>query len=112
MTHYTQEDLDDDWEFKFVRSPTGAFRKIDVLEALLEEEAKFGWVLLEKFDAGRIRLKRPRSARARDHRYISQGEDPYRTHYGLSQQQIAVRVLLFSLGSILLVAGIIFLILG
>jgi hypothetical protein len=46
MTHYTQEDLDDDWEFKFVRSMKGDFRKTEVLEALLEEEAKYGWVLL------------------------------------------------------------------
>lgn len=106
MTHYTQEELEDDWEFEFIRSATASFRKPEVLEALLEEEAKYGWVLLEKFDDGRIRLKRRKSARARDHRYISQGEDPYRTYHGTSPQQVGVRVLLFTFGFIVLLVAV------
>lgn len=39
---YTQEDLSNDWEFKIVRSESGAFRKPEVLKKLLEEEARAG----------------------------------------------------------------------
>jgi len=51
MTEYTQDDLKSDWEFKIVRSDTAAFRKPEVLNELLEQEAQAGWVMLEKFDA-------------------------------------------------------------
>ena len=37
MTQYTRDDLDDDWEFKIVRSSTAAFRKRETLDKLLEE---------------------------------------------------------------------------
>jgi len=89
MTSYTQDDLSDDWEFKIIRSDSGAFRKPEVLKALLEEEARAGWVMLEKFDDGRVRLKRPRSARTRD-ALLSPGTDPYRTQYGISSTRIGL----------------------
>jgi hypothetical protein len=110
MTHYTQEDLDDEWEFKFVRSMKGDFRKTEVLKALLEEEAKYGWILLEKFDDRRIRLKRRRSTGDRDDRYISQGEDPYRTYYGTSPQKGAIEAILYGFGFVVVVVAILFLI--
>jgi hypothetical protein len=81
LTVYSQEDLENDWEFKIVRSDLGAFGKREVLERLLQEEALAGWTLLEKFDDHRVRFKRPRSARAQDP-YLPEGVDPYRTHYG------------------------------
>jgi len=40
MTEYTQDDLKSDWEFKIVRSDTAAFRKPEVLNELLEQEAQ------------------------------------------------------------------------
>ena len=89
MTQYTQDDLRDDWEFKIVRSDTAAFRKPEVLERLIEEEAQAGWVMLEKFDDTRVRFKRPRSARASDP-YLPDGVDPYRTQYGTSFARPAV----------------------
>jgi len=89
MTQYTQEDLKGDWEFKIVRSESGAFRKPEVLEKLIEEEARAGWVLLEKFDDSRVRFKRPRSARARDG-FLPEGVDPYRTRYGAPSARYAV----------------------
>ena len=91
MTRYTREELQDDWEFKIVRSWRGDFRDPEVMKWLLEEENKFGWVMLEKLDDSRIRLKRPKSASDRDHRYIAQGEDPYKTTYGTTPQRIAAR---------------------
>jgi hypothetical protein len=81
MASYTQEDLNNGWEFKIVRSESAAFRKPEVLKKLLEEEARAGWVMVEKLDDRRIRFKRPRSARARDV-LLPPGVDPYRTWYG------------------------------
>lgn len=86
---YTQEDLSNDWEFKIVRSESGAFRKPEVLKKLLEEEARAGWVMLEKFDDRRVRFKRPRSARTRDV-LLPPGVDPYRTRYGASTSGYAI----------------------
>ena len=59
MTPYQPQDLNDGWEFKILRSLTGAFGKPEKLREFLDEEAKAGWVLVEKFDNNRIRLKRP-----------------------------------------------------
>ena len=90
MTQYTQDDLDNDWEFKIVRSNTTTFRKREVLDKLLEEEARAGWIMLEKLDDSRIRFKRPRRARAQD-AYLPPDVDPYRTHYGtVSSQQVII----------------------
>ncbi len=81
MALYTQEDLNEDWEFKIVRSGTTAFRKPEVLKKLMEKEGRAGWIMLEKLDDSRVRFKRPRSARAKD-AYLPEGVDPYRTRYG------------------------------
>jgi len=90
MTQYTQDDLDHDWEFKIVRSNSTAFRKREVLDKLLEEEARAGWTMLEKLDDSRIRFKRPSRARAQD-AYLPPDVDPYRTHYGtVSSQQVII----------------------
>ena len=97
MASYTQDDLRNDWEFKIVRSGTAAFRKPEVLNKLLEEEAQTGWVMLEKLDDSRIRFKRPRSARAKD-AYLPDGVDPYRTQYGtLATRQVKLVGILIGL---------------
>ncbi len=88
MAEYAQDDLRKDWEFKIVRSDSAVFRKPEVLNRLLEEEAQAGWVLLEKLDDSRIRFKRPRSARSRD-AYLPPDVDPYRTQYGAPAAQRA-----------------------
>jgi hypothetical protein len=92
MTKYTQEDLSQAWEFKILRSQTNAFKNLSTLANVLEEEAGAGWELVEKFDNGRVRLKRPTSARRQDAMLLS-GIDPYRTQYGLSEGGIAAVVL-------------------
>jgi hypothetical protein len=102
MTHYTNKDLEDGWEFKIVRSSFGGFRKPDRLASLLEEEAQAGWEMVEKFDDYRVRFKRPRSARKNDNMlpgYI----DPYRTQYGTFGRQKALVIGLI-MGVALLVA--------
>jgi hypothetical protein len=105
MTQYTQDDLDNDWEFKIVRSNSTAFRKREVLDKLLEEEARAGWIMLEKLDDSRIRFKRPRRARAQD-AYLPPDVDPYRTHYGaISSQQIIILLTVVGL-ALFLVLGV------
>ena len=47
MTKYTREELDHDWEFKIVFNAKQTFRKPDVFQQIVEEEALAGWQLLE-----------------------------------------------------------------
>lgn len=65
-----------EWEYKILVSPSGSFKKQDVFQQSLQEEASAGWTLMEKFDNKRLRLKRPVSARDRD---SSLDFNPYRT---------------------------------
>jgi hypothetical protein len=81
MTQYNAEDLNG-WEFKIVRSAFGRFRNAEVIRRLMEEEARNGWELVEKFDAYRIRFKRRTDKRTL---HSDGGVDPYRTNYGTSQ---------------------------
>lgn len=82
LVTYTVEELREEWEFKIVRSTFEAFRKPEKLQQVIAEEARAGWTLLEKFDNGRLRFKRPASARANDHT-LPPGVDPYRTTFGM-----------------------------
>ncbi|MBC8505168.1 MAG: hypothetical protein ISR58_06600 [Anaerolineales bacterium] len=92
MTKYN-DDNTEKWEYKIVRSESGAFRNPNVLAALVEEEALAGWEMLEKFDNRRIRFRRPVEARKKDH-MLPNGVDPYRTNYGGSLTKIGVMVAL------------------
>jgi hypothetical protein len=102
MNEYTQDSPSGDWEFKIVRSNSAAFRDPEVLKTLVEEEARAGWVMLEKFDDSRVRFKRPRSARTRD-AFLPDDVDPYRTQYGghAARRAILVSIVL----GILLLGG-------
>lgn len=82
MTDYSPDDLAQEWEFKIIRSNTEAFGKPEVFSQMLAEEAQAGWRLVEKFDNGRVRLKRPRAARAND-AALPAGVDAYRSYYGI-----------------------------
>lgn len=92
MTSYKQTDLNEDWEFKIVRSATGNFKKPKALEMLRAEEAMAGWKLVEKFDDNRIRFKRPADAYKKD-ALLPPGMDPYRTQFGMSEGGLAFRVI-------------------
>lgn len=99
MTAYRTEDLAGDWEFKIVRSASGAFRNPNVQARVEAEEALAGWTLLEKFDNGRLRFKRPVSARRKDE-LLPRGFDPYRTTYGLSEGAFAFWSITLLLGGL------------
>jgi len=106
MTTYTREDLTEGWEFKILRSMTSAFKKPEKLRAALEEESKAGWVLVEKFDDARLRLKRPASAKEYD---AHLGVDPYRSYVGISQGRYIFWILLVSVGIPLVIALVVLL---
>ena len=91
-TGYSRDDLIDEWEFKIVRADTPVFRRPEVMEQVIEQEAMSGWILLEKLDDHRIRFKRPQRARQQD-AYLPEGVDPYRTHYGGSGQTVGLMIL-------------------
>jgi len=91
MTRYSTDELDDNWEFKIVRSETGVFRKPEVFQSLLQEESTAGWEMVEKLDNRRVRFKRPRDARRRD-AALPPGIDPYRSNYGNPTAQTALVV--------------------
>jgi hypothetical protein len=96
MTPYTGQDAAEHWEFKILRSATSQFRDPVRLHSILEEEARAGWIMIEKFDNGRIRLKRLARAPATD---TTLGFDPYRTSVGLSQTRLALMILAAALGT-------------
>ena len=104
MTSYTPEELASGWEFKIVRSATGAFKRTEFLQRVLEEEKRAGWTLVEKFDNSRLRLKRPVSARSSDG---SAGIDAYRSHVGISELALGLRIGVAVLAVIALVLGMI-----
>ncbi len=89
MTAYGTNDLEG-WEFKIVRSLTGAFSKREVVEKLRQEESRAGWEMIEKFDNNRIRFKRNVDRRANDHLLPI---DPYRTSYGIGEGRMAFIVI-------------------
>jgi hypothetical protein len=106
LTPYTPQDIAENWEFKILRSTTGAFRNPDRLRAILEEEARAGWTLVEKFDDSRVRLKRPARARAGD---ADLGFDPRRTWVGIKPGVFTLLVMLGMVVVGLLIAVIIYL---
>ena len=89
MTGYSAQELAEGWEFKIVRSATSGFKRPAFLNQVIEEERRAGWTLLEKFDNGRIRLKRPASARASD---PGLGFDPYRSRVGMSEAALGLLI--------------------
>jgi hypothetical protein len=91
MTPYTTKDLAEEWEFKILRSNFAAFRKTEKLQTVLDEEKRGGWMLVEKFDDSRIRLKRPAGAKVIPGDFAD-GYDPYRTTVGVSQGRLALAV--------------------
>ncbi len=106
MTPYTGQELAENWEFKIIRSTTGSFRKPDIFRQMLAEESESGWQLVEKFDDGRVRLKRPRVAP----NSASSGDtsrDPYRTTFGMSQGALVTWILVGMFAGIAALIGVV-----
>lgn len=95
MTPYRPQDLAEDWEFKILRSMSGAFKDQATLRLVLDEERRAGWVLVEKFDNSRLRLKRPAAARAGD---AALEFDAYRTYYGPTEGKFTLMIIAMVFG--------------
>jgi hypothetical protein len=91
MTQYTRDELENDWEFKIVKSATGRFKKREIVEQVRAEENIAGWVMVEKFDDSRIRFKRPVSAQRNDFN-LPPEIDPYRTNFGISESGLGLSI--------------------
>ena len=104
MTGYSDQELAEKWEFKIIRSGTGAFRHRQKLRDALQEEGEAGWEFVEKFDDHRVRLRRPAAAGRHDQRLEF---DPYRTWIGVSDAGLVLRVLAGTLVCALLVGAIV-----
>ncbi len=63
MTGYRPDELGGHWQFKIVK---GTFKTYKQIEAVKEEQAEFGWTLVEIFDHTRMRFKRPASESEKD----------------------------------------------
>lgn len=77
MASYSPRDSAEGWEFKVLQSTGGAFINSGWLRAVLEEEKRGGWVLVEILSDHRIRLKRPAGFKVAEEDLAS-GYDPYR----------------------------------
>ncbi len=55
LTTYTEPDMSEDWQFKIVY---GNYTTREKVEAVMSEQAEYGWKFVEKFDDTRIRFKR------------------------------------------------------
>jgi hypothetical protein len=102
MTNYSEQELQQDWEFKILRSATGAFSKREKIDQVAAEESVAGWVLVEKFDDNRLRFKRPASAKRNDFN-LPPNINPYRTTIGMSEAGLAFTIM----GIMALVGGLI-----
>jgi len=105
MTPYSDSEMHK-WEFKIVRC-TGFtnFGNPEKFKEVVSDQAKYGWVLLEKFDNYRLRFKRPITEREKD---ASRPGDPYRSYYGPSLATIVWITLAITFGFIILIMLIVF----
>lgn len=61
-----------------MHSTFGAFRSLEALHELTEEENQAGWEVAEKADEYRVRFKRPKQVRRNDP-MLPNSINPYRT---------------------------------
>lgn len=101
MTKYGEQELSEGWEFKILHAARGTFKNPERMQEILRQEARAGWILLEKFDNSRIRLKRPPAARRNDR---DLDFDPYRSYVGTAEARQANRMVV--IGLTLLAAGL------
>jgi len=105
LTTYNKDDLEG-WEFKIVRAITQYFKKPENLKRIIEEEARSGWEMVEKFDDQRIRFKRRVEKRKEDS--MRKDIDPYRTTVGVGGGRLALIIVLSILIGLAAALGIVF----
>ncbi|MFM6188765.1 MAG: hypothetical protein ACKPEN_13985 [Planktothrix sp.] len=73
-----------DWEYKIVRANRDVFRNPSIFKRFCQEESEMGWILVEKLDDRRVRLKRLKGIETPENPYQIK-VDPYRSTYGSSR---------------------------
>lgn len=81
LSSYSRPDPYGDYEFKVLSGARKAFRGPERFQAVLAEEARAGWELVEKFSDSRVRLRRPISRRQLDGKLDF---DAYRSTVGMT----------------------------
>jgi hypothetical protein len=107
MTPYSSKDLAENWEFKILRSAAGKFRDPVSLQAILQEEGRAGWTLIEKFDDYRVRLKRPAGVPPSA---AMLGFDPYRSYVGTNATRLALGIAAAGFAVAAMLVGFLFLV--
>ena len=87
----------DRWEYKIVHAPNGEFGQPEHLRAVIQQERRAGWIMVEKMSDWQVRFKRP------DDAYLRDGElpptvDPYRMVYTFSEQANWLYALIMAAG--------------
>jgi hypothetical protein len=100
---------EDRWEYKVVRAPHGEFGQREHLRALLHQEARAGWIMVEKYDDYQVRFKRPRSERVYDD-HLPPDIDPYRTIYTLSSDAEWLHALMLAAGVLFVIFAVVLLV--
>jgi hypothetical protein len=109
---YTRQPYDyreDRWEYKIVRAPNGEFGQREHLRALLDQERRAGWMMVEKYNDWQVRFKRPRNARQLDDTLPSY-IDPYRTIYTTSHSYDAMFGLALAAGMLFFIVAMVILV--
>ena len=88
------KDEKNEYEYKILHAYSGAFRRAERLQEILDEERQARWELVMKLDDTRIILRRPRHAQVYG---TGAGVDPYRTQIG-SNRVAAVLIVAGLLG--------------
>lgn len=97
------------WEYKTVRAPNGEFGRPEHLRALIRQEARAGWIMIEKMNDWQVRFKRPRDAYRWDNG-LPPEIDPYRTVYGWSDQVNWLHALILAGGVFFVIFAVVILV--
>lgn len=85
------------WEYKFLRSVFNSFRNSDKLKQAIDMQAKYGWVLDEKVDAGQLLFKRKREN-------SNNTPEAYQSFYGVSEMEFAAICIAIMVGIAIIIA--------
>jgi hypothetical protein len=100
---------DDRWEYKVVHAPNGEFGQREHLRAVLRQEGRAGWVMVEKYDDRQVLFRRPRSASWWDDR-LPPGVDPYRSVYTAVYENDWVYALALAAGVMFVIVALVILV--
>jgi hypothetical protein len=97
------------WEYKTVRAPNGEFGHAEHLRAVIRQERRAGWTVVEKMNDWQVRFRRPQDAYLWDDQ-LPPGVDPYRTVYTFSDQANWLHALVMAAGIMFVIFAMVILV--